>query len=159
MSVKKLSYYEKLKDPRWQKKRLEVMQANDFTCECCQGTEITLNIHHKEYFKGLEPWEYEIEQLACICEVCHESQHDYVDLLKWVCSYAKLDGPNNRTELAFILGGYSGIDYEGMLSFSCLEHCLAYSVAHEIGVKASNEYYDELHSQWVKINGDKNGKD
>jgi len=37
-------------------------------------------------------------------------------LLKWVCSYAKLDGPENRTELAFLVGGFMGINYEGMLS-------------------------------------------
>jgi|GEM_PF-5014576 len=61
-------------------------------------------------------------------------------------------------ELAFMLGGYSWIDYDGMLSFSCLDHCLAYSVAHEIGVKANNECVDELHSQSVKMNGNKNGK-
>lgn len=157
MAYKKLTYYEKLKDPRWQKKRLEVMQANDFTCEICFDTTKTLNVHHKEYFKGLEPWEYEIEQLSCICETCHENQHDDVDLLKWVCSYAKLDGPNNRTELAFILGGYCGIDYKGMLSFSCLDDCLAYSVAHESGSKAANEYVDNLHHQWLKRNEAKIG--
>jgi len=29
----KLTYSEKLKDPRWQKKRLEILSRDNFTCE------------------------------------------------------------------------------------------------------------------------------
>jgi hypothetical protein len=119
--MNKKTYYEKLKDPRWQKKRLEVMQKNDFNCEICGDGESTLNVHHKEYLKDLEPWEYNIYQLACICQSCHEEQHNQFDLLKWVCSYARLDGPQNRTELAYLLAGYIGMPYEGVLSVSCMD--------------------------------------
>lgn len=143
----KKTYYEKLKDPRWQKKRLEVMEFNDFTCELCGDSEQTLNIHHKEYFKGLEPWEYEIGQLSCICETCHESAHEQFDLLKWVCSFAKLDGPNNRTELAFLLAGYSKIPYDGMLSVSCLSPHNAYESAHKAGVAAKNIYDNSFNNK------------
>jgi hypothetical protein len=110
------TYYEKLKDPRWQKKRLEVMERNEFSCEICSDTETTLNVHHKEYFKGADPWDYEVEQLACICENCHEAEHGEIDLLKWVCSYARLDGPENREELAILLAGYMGITTEKLNS-------------------------------------------
>jgi methionyl-tRNA synthetase len=57
------AYWEKLKDPRWQKLRLEAMQKADFHCERCGDGESTLNVHHKEYFKGREPWEYKPKQL------------------------------------------------------------------------------------------------
>lgn len=137
----KKTYYEKLKDPQWQKKRLEVMQANDFCCEVCGDNEATLNVHHKEYFKGHEPWEYEINQLACLCESCHECQHDEFDLLKWVCSYALLDGPLNREELAFLLAGYMNIDYEGVLSISCLVDNDSRRSVYELGVSANQEFW------------------
>jgi hypothetical protein len=132
----KKTYWEKLKDPKWQKKRLEVMQANDFCCEICGDNETTLNVHHKEYFKDHEPWEYKNEQLACLCEDCHESMHDEVDILKVVCSYAKLDGPDNRTELAYLMAGYMGIDYEGMLKFTCHEDDRTIRNYHLAGMEA-----------------------
>lgn len=49
MKSTKSSYSEKLKDPRWQKKRLEVMESNEFCCEMCGDNESTLHVHHKEY--------------------------------------------------------------------------------------------------------------
>jgi hypothetical protein len=146
----KKTYYEKLKDPRWQKKRLEVMQANDFCCEGCGDGESTLNVHHKEYFKNKEPWEYETKQLACLCENCHEFQHENIDLLKWVCSYANLDGPYNRTELAFILGGYSQIPFEAMIKISGLSKHHAYEQAHRAGNNANKVFDKYLDAAWNK---------
>ena len=145
----KKTYYEKLKDPRWQKLRLEVMQANDFCCEVCGDNESTLNVHHKEYFKGHEPWEYEVNQLACLCESCHEYQHDEFDLLKWVSSYARLDGPLNREELAFLLAGYMNIDYEGVLSISCLDDHTSRKSVYDLGFSANQEFWNQLHKKTV----------
>lgn len=65
-------YYEKLKDPRWQKRRLEVMERAGFKCEWCSDESETLNVHHWFYDKGKEPWEYDTGHLACLCESCHE---------------------------------------------------------------------------------------
>lgn len=38
-------YLEKLKDPRWQKRRLEIFQRDEFTCQVCFDTESTLHVH------------------------------------------------------------------------------------------------------------------
>lgn len=108
----KTSYLEKLRDPRWQRKRLEVLEWNDFTCELCGDSESPLHVHHKAYFKGQEPWEYDRNQLACLCESCHESQHGENDLLKDVTSRLSLDGPGSRNEAAYLLAGFSGIPIE-----------------------------------------------
>jgi hypothetical protein len=70
-----MSYAELLKDPRWQRRRLEVMQLADFSCQSCGSKEKTLHVHHKRYIKGRKPWEYENSELACLCEICHESHH------------------------------------------------------------------------------------
>ncbi len=99
------SYSQKLLDPRWQKKRLEVMQAHNFSCEICGDKESTLHIHHKQYLKGFEPWDYKLEQLSCVCENCHEENHSKKDLLTLICSYAPLQGFGNRNECAAILIG------------------------------------------------------
>lgn len=76
-AVSKSTYWEKLKDPRWQKKRLEVLDRSNFACELCGDKESTLHVHHKAYKKGAEPWEYDsFDELQCLCENCHANEHD-----------------------------------------------------------------------------------
>lgn len=79
------TYSEKLKDPRWQKKRLGVLERAKWACEECKDTEQTLHVHHTLYIYGKEPWEYEDGELKCLCEACHEArgslEHD--TLLEW----------------------------------------------------------------------------
>lgn len=65
-------YWEQLRDPRWQKKRLEIMQRDEFTCQDCGDTGKTLNVHHGYYAKGMAPWEYEDATLHTLCEDCHK---------------------------------------------------------------------------------------
>lgn len=71
MNKNKQAYSEKLKDPRWQKKRLEILNRDDFTCTKCSDKETTLHIHHKKYKPGLDPWEYDNTDLATVCKYCH----------------------------------------------------------------------------------------
>lgn len=68
------SYSEKLKDPRWQKKRLVILERDEFTCQSCFDSESTLNIHHKVYNKGKDPWDIDDCCLITLCEHCHENE-------------------------------------------------------------------------------------
>lgn len=70
------TYSEKLLDPRWQKKRLEILNRDQFTCQCCFSTTKTLHVHHLKYHKGKEPWEIENCYLMTLCEECHAVEHD-----------------------------------------------------------------------------------
>lgn len=67
------TYAEQLKDPRWQKKRLEILDRDGFACVFCgsglnNGT--TLHVDHKRY--GRTPWEVDNDALQTLCEDCHE---------------------------------------------------------------------------------------
>lgn len=66
------SYLEKLRDPRWQKKRLEILNRDEFTCLICGDKESSLQIHHLQY--NGEPWEAKSEHLQTLCEHCHENE-------------------------------------------------------------------------------------
>jgi hypothetical protein len=68
-------FWELYKDPRWQKKRLEIMQFYSFKCGHCGSGEKTLNVHHRIYHKGRDPWDYDDSELQCLCEDCHEESH------------------------------------------------------------------------------------
>jgi 5-methylcytosine-specific restriction endonuclease McrA len=72
-----MSYSEKLKDPRWQKKRLEILERDKWTCQACGDKETTLNVHHKIYYANKNPWDYEDDILITLCEDCHKYEKDY----------------------------------------------------------------------------------
>ena len=65
------SYSDKLKDPRWQKKRLKILERDDWTCQLCDDKETTLNVHHLKY-TGKNPWDAPSKDLITYCEHCHE---------------------------------------------------------------------------------------
>ena len=68
-----MTYKEKLLDPRWQKKRLGVLERDGWECQSCGDTETTLHIHHKKY-NGCDPWDIEDCYLTTLCKECHDSE-------------------------------------------------------------------------------------
>ena len=70
------TYAELLLDPRWQRKRLEALNAYNWRCDRCGSPESTLHVHHKMYRKGAKPWEYDVSELVVLCDPCHKTIHD-----------------------------------------------------------------------------------
>lgn len=66
------AYWQLLKDPRWQRKRLEIMARDKWRCRKCYNKDKSLNVHHGYYEKGRMPWEYPDQSLSTLCEDCHE---------------------------------------------------------------------------------------
>lgn len=84
------SYSDLFKDPRWQKKRLEILQRDNWTCQKCGNKEDMLVVHHTWYgnikeknnkngWRKRYPWEYENECLITLCKDCHEIEHDKIE--------------------------------------------------------------------------------
>jgi hypothetical protein len=71
-----MTYSEKLKDPRWQKLRLKILERDEWRCQRCFDEESTLMVHHLIYEKGKEPWEASPDNLLTVCSVCHEVEHE-----------------------------------------------------------------------------------
>lgn len=67
-----MTYAQKLKDPRWQKKRLLILNRDKFTCTNCGSEDKTLHIHHLVYENGGNPWDSPDDNLLTLCEDCHE---------------------------------------------------------------------------------------
>lgn len=66
-------YNEKLKDPRWQKRRLKIFERDNWTCQLCSRTDLELHVHHL-YRTTEEPWEEPDLHLLTLCKLCHEQQ-------------------------------------------------------------------------------------
>lgn len=69
------TYSEKLKDPRWQKKRLEILERDGWQCRACGNSKLTLHVHHCFYVKNQSPWEHDECYLKTFCESCHDRYH------------------------------------------------------------------------------------
>jgi len=65
------TYSDKLKDPRWQRKRLLVFKRDNWTCQKCGSKEDSLTVHHICYVPGADPWDHPDELLLTLCEFCH----------------------------------------------------------------------------------------
>ena len=85
----KKPYAEQLRDPRWQKKRLELLEKAEWTCKQCRETSKELQVHHMYYKKGLAPWEYPEDALLVLCKDCHvkvaELQEELAHLIAERC--------------------------------------------------------------------------
>lgn len=71
----KMNYRDKLKHPKWQKRRLEILSRDNFTCRGCGSKEIELHVHHKVYYKFRDPWDYADNELITYCILCHNWEH------------------------------------------------------------------------------------
>jgi hypothetical protein len=70
-----MKYKEQLQHPKWQKKRLTILNRDKFTCQICGDKETQLHVHHKEY--SGKAWEAKDEDLTTICKHCHKLTHAY----------------------------------------------------------------------------------
>jgi hypothetical protein len=109
------TYSEKLRDPRWQKKRLEILNRDGFRCIVCDSEDKELHVHHLRYSKGASPWDYENPDLVTLCDPCHSS----VEKLKSAISYdlGRLDRLAAYATLASLLRGPDSSKYlDGILA-------------------------------------------
>lgn len=72
-----LSYKEQLADREWLKKKNEILERDNYTCQKCGATS-HLNVHHKYYNQSKLAWEYPNEALMTLCADCHENEHHIV---------------------------------------------------------------------------------
>lgn len=81
MSRKRISYAEKLRDRRWQQKRLEILKRDNFCCQFphCDSTTSMLDVHHKAYIRNSNPWEYPDYCLITLCQQHHEYEQNRLE--------------------------------------------------------------------------------
>lgn len=114
------TYSEKLRDPRWQRKRLEIMQRDNFTCKRCGSTDKPLCVHHWRYTG--EPWEIGNRDLDTLCDDCHQSFEDSIthlnarfggSLLDFLKSTLRWDAMGGESSLVCRLDESDGLLFAG----------------------------------------------
>jgi hypothetical protein len=106
-------YLQKLKDPRWQKKRLEIFERDEFTCQWCYDSQSTLHVHHIKYTTG-NPWEEENENLITLCEDCHNKEELRNNNFKLILDRMKKYSPDILCDLDTLI---NAIESNGRFTF------------------------------------------
>lgn len=70
-------YEAKLRDPRWLELSQRIRKRDDHQSAIChrRSFRVKLDVHHRAYQLGREPWEYEDKVLITLCRLCHEKAH------------------------------------------------------------------------------------
>ena len=107
-SARKTSYSEKLLDPRWQRKRLEILQRDGFKCVDCGDETKTLHVHHCYYDNATDgPWDYPDHSLVTLCVDCHEQEEDEIRIWRGMLQgVLALQGVIRARQLQEILGAF-----------------------------------------------------
>lgn len=160
------TYAEKLKDPRWQKKRLEILNRDEWKCKACDDSKATLHIHHIAYNKG-DPWDIKDHLLITLCESCHKFETSELG----PAAQELINGFKNAGAMSYNLSRYSHLFtnktrefFSYAPNFDILLFALNDKVSWDILSKAcwkhlkENEpdYYQQLYEEYIEpIDGEK----
>jgi 5-methylcytosine-specific restriction endonuclease McrA len=92
-----MTYSEKLRDPRWQKKRLEIFERDGWKCLMCGRRDRELQAHHVIY-KKREPWDYPDYLYQTLCRDCHAERTEIVDKIIDAIRISLMNHPTVRLE-------------------------------------------------------------
>lgn len=93
-----MTYAQKLRDPRWQRKRLEILERDGWKCCCCHRADQTLQVHHLIYARR-DPWDYPNEVYQTLCEDCHEIRGELTNKIVDAIRLSLKDVPTKRITL------------------------------------------------------------
>jgi ribosomal protein S27AE len=140
-----LDYKEQLADARWLKKRNEIIERDNYTCQKCGATS-HLNVHHLSYERNRLAWEYPNEKLITLCEQCHAMEHkntrpyvgevyayEHSDYINYMVCY----GVNKVKKEVYLVG----VDNGGCITTPNFE-CVSFDVF--------SSGYIQLYSFWDK---------
>lgn len=128
--IEKPSYSDLLKSPKWQKKRLEILNRDNFTCQLCGDTETQLQVHHKRYITGNDPWEYGNNDLITACQDCHKLIEDTKnDLQLFSGRFKKMKKDKSSIYLVFVNNSVLYAHYSNLT----LDYCVIFKESlHEV---------------------------
>lgn len=118
MRMATMTYKEQLLHPNWQRRRLEILQRDEFRCTKCCDDESTLHVHHKRYVKGRMVWEYSDHELISLCHSCHSEVHAESAAMKELLARLPVDGPACSSDALSLLAGWAhgeqGMDFQDL---------------------------------------------
>ena len=86
MGNKHSNYERLLKTPEWREYSKTIIKRDNCTCQIChqKKSEHELQVHHKKYIEGNDPWDHPQELVETLCNKCHwhwHKKHKYLIFL------------------------------------------------------------------------------
>lgn len=135
-----MTYLEQLQHPKWQRRRLEMLDGAGYECTQCGDTETQLHVHHRRYVKGRMAWEYENWELAVLCKNCHDREHASRDNL--TALLAQCDEGDVLQVCGYVAGMIMWRDPE--IEIGIRSHAAAVGMADAIGGVTADQVIDSL---------------
>lgn len=150
-----MTYADKLKDPRWQKLRLEILERDEFTCQLCKDTQTELHVHHFTYPKSHNPWDSSKYSLTTYCKHCHAVVEYNKNNESYPYDIFKIPLENNKIQM-FVFSTES--DYVELYKYHEKDNTVSYlSSISEPTLKTLYEYLNArnkfIELRKVKTNG------
>jgi 5-methylcytosine-specific restriction endonuclease McrA len=93
-----MTYAEKLRSPNWQKKRLAILNRDNWQCCSCHRGDLNLQVHHLIYARR-DPWDYPDDVFQTLCEPCHTERQELTDKAANALRMALAKIPTQRLEV------------------------------------------------------------
>lgn len=108
--------YSDYKNANWQKKRLEILTRDEFTCQSCSngGEEVYLHVHHIVYIENKKVWDYPDDHLITVCDSCHKEIHNNKDASRYIIDQFSFN-VDFSNELIMILTRLNTLRGKGLL--------------------------------------------
>ncbi|MFP4017948.1 MAG: HNH endonuclease [Bacteroidales bacterium] len=119
-----MTYAEKLKDPKWQKKRLEILERDNWTCQVCGNTKKTLHVHHFKY--NSNPWNTPELFLTTVCEDCHREVQEGQNAINRAIQSLMAEHTKYLTEIFEIIDFMSTLNQYNLQAFWEIVHKIDY---------------------------------
>ena len=179
---KKKTYSELLRSPLWQKKRVEILERDNYICQYCGSTTKELHVHHKIYKKGAAPWEYDNDNLITLCHDCHEieteEKKELYTLFQDICSLSRKCGFSEQLLSSMFARIYSELEaisedepFDSQLTYVIEDSFYGTQLLHDgkilydKGVISSREkmegikkYMPEFYAKFTEMYGNENDK-
>jgi len=89
-----MAYKDDLENINWQRRRLEIFERDNWTCQCksCEKLTDKMYVHHYLYFGDLKPWLYPNDMLIILCRNCHQKEQGRTELETNLSTTLKMKG-------------------------------------------------------------------
>ncbi len=89
-----MAYKDDLENINWQRRRLEIFERDNWTCQnkSCDRVNDKMDVHHYLYLGDLKPWMYPNDMLITLCRNCHQKEQGRTELETNLATTLKMKG-------------------------------------------------------------------
>lgn len=141
-----MTYVEKLRDPRWQKKRLEILKRDKWKCKYCNDEKTELHVHHIKYTEA-HPWDEKMENLMALCKDCHKIVELHKS--KGICKLKRFNYEKMPEDSLYLIFGCDGALHFERLSGDNVTSLMTFDTSALDSLQTFLKSVDRICKEWL----------